>query len=568
VIPSERHSPQSGEPLREPDDANALEAVAVPTLSVVVPVFNQASSIVDNLEVIRSRVHESLGDSFEIVVVSDGSIDETEDALLAKEGAGGFRVFHYDRNLGKGYAVKLGALEAVGEWIGFVDADLDLDPGDLASYVRYAQEHDLDFAIGSKRHPGSQVHYPRSRVVASWLFQQLVRVLFRLDVTDTQVGLKVFRREVADQVLPLLLVKRYAFDIELLVVARAFGFDRIEELPIRLDYRFTGSGVRSRAVVRALVDTAAIFYRLRLLHYYQRRRAMSGPFGWTRPRTYAPLVSVLVPPDAHFRAGGYPNVEVVNLPDASFAALRVAAADAHGEVIAVLEPGGSAAANWLASTVPFLARPEITAVVSPKVAPAGGAVLARAAAAIDESRIGAGFGYFRFTPGNVRFVNDFPASSFVVRRDAFLALPASIPREDVVAALTEAAGRALYTPESVIGVPAPRLFRPHLHAVFAVGRHRGRALRRGRVSWRGAPLVFPAIFVVAVAILIGRSDRELVNVLIAVVLGYALVVCLASVAGALRFQSAAVGAVIPLGIVLTHGSYLAGLARGLTVRRP
>ena len=534
-------------------------------LSVVVPVFNQASSIVDNLEVIRERVSERLGESFEIVVVSDGSIDETEDALLARQGAGGFRVFHYDRNLGKGYAVKLGALEAVGDWIGFVDADLDLDPADLATYVEYARQHDLDFAIGSKRHPDSQVHYPRSRVVASWLFQQFVRLLFRLDVKDTQVGLKVFRREVAEQVLPLLLVKRYAFDIELLVVARAFGFDRIEELPIRLDYRFTGSGVRSRAVLRALVDTAAIFYRLRILRYYQRRRAIAGAYGWTRPRAYLPLVSVLVLPEALFRGGDYPNVEIVDVPDSSVAALRTAAATAQGEVIAVLESGGRSAANWLASTVPFLSRPELTAVVSPKVAPLEGPVLERAAAAIDESRIGAGFGYFRFTPGNVRFVDDYPAASFVVRRSALLALPSELLVDEVVSALADAPGRVLYTPESVIVVAPPTLFAPHLRTVFADGRRRGRALRHGRfVSRRAFFGVFPLLFVVAVAVFAGRSGGATPDIVLAVVLGYALVVFVASLAAALRFQSAAVGAAAGAGIVLTHVSYVAGLVRGLT----
>ena len=99
--------------------------------------------------------------------------------------------------------------------------------------------------IGSKRHPESHVHYPRSRRVGSWLYQQLVRLLFRLDVRDTQVGLKVFRREVAEEVLPLLLVKQFAFDLEFLAVARALGYGRIREQPVRLEYRFTGSGVRS-----------------------------------------------------------------------------------------------------------------------------------------------------------------------------------------------------------------------------------------------------------------------------------------------------------------------------------
>ena len=318
-------------------------------------------------------------------------------------------------------------------------------------------------------------------------------------------------------------------------------------------------------MLRALVDTAAIFYRLRILRYYQRRRAIAGAYGWTRPREYLPLVSVLVPPDALFRAGDYPNVEVIDVPDSSVAALRTAAATAQGEVIAVLEPGGRSAANWLASTVPFLLRPELTAVVSPKVAPLEGPVLERAAAAIDESRIGAGFGYFRFTPGNVRFVEDFPAASFVIRRSALLALPAELLVEEVVAALVNAAGRVLYSPESVIVVAPPSLFAPHLRTVVADGRRRGRALRHGRfVSRRAFFGVFPLLFVAAVVLLARRSGGEAQGIVLAVVLGYALVVCVASLAAALRFQSAAVGVAAGAGIVLTHISYLAGLARGLT----
>src|SRR5262249_7355408 len=150
-----------------------------------------------------------------------------------------------------------------------------------------------DFAIGSKRHPDSKVHYPRSRVVTSWMYQQLVRVLFRLDVRDTQVGLKVFRREVAREVMPLLLVKRYAFDIELLAVSRAFGFDRVREMPISLDYRFTGSGVRSAAALHAVVDTLAVFYRLRILGHYQRRLAANRAFAWDIPEGFNPSVATV-----------------------------------------------------------------------------------------------------------------------------------------------------------------------------------------------------------------------------------------------------------------------------------
>ena len=130
-------------------------------------------------------------------------------------------------------------------------------------------------------------------VVGSWLYQQLVRVLFRLDVRDTQVGMKLFRREIAEEVIPLLVVKRYAFDLELLAVSRALGFRRIRELPVTLDYQFTGSGVRSLAVLRALVDTAGIFYRLRILRYYQRKQRLLGSADLMQPARSGQRVTVI-----------------------------------------------------------------------------------------------------------------------------------------------------------------------------------------------------------------------------------------------------------------------------------
>ena len=534
-------------------------------MSVVVPVFNQATSITHNLEVIRERVGAELDAPFEVVVVSDGSIDATEEELVAGAPTGAFRVFHYDRNLGKGYAVKIGALEAEGEWIGFIDADLDLDPASLATFVRRAQSESLDFAIGSKRHPESQVHYPPVRVAASWLFQQLVRALFRLNVRDTQVGLKVFHRRIAEQVLPLLLVKRYAFDIELLAVARAFGFSRIEELPIQLEYRFTGSGVRSRAVLRALVDTAAIFYRLRILRYYQRRRAIAGAFGWSRPRAPQLLVSILAPGGATYRDITYSEVEVLDAGAGTLGEIRRAARSARGDVLAILEPGARPAANWLSATAPFFARREITAVVFPKVAPLTGSARARAAAAIDESRIGAGLGYFRYTPGNLRFVHDFPATSLLVRRDEFNALPDDVPIADVVAALWATGGFVLYTPESVIVAEAQPLFRPHLRVVFARGRSRGAAARRGRFSLSAAVRVALPFALAAAIVAAAAAEGLAVDVLGTPLAAYALAVLVASAAAGLRHQSVTVAALAAVGIVCTHVVYLAGLIRGLII---
>jgi hypothetical protein len=92
-------------------------------------------------------------------------------------------------------------------------------------------------------------------------------VLFHLHVRDTQVGLKLFRREVLAAVLPRIVVKRYAFDLELLVVAHHLGFSRVVEAPVRIGQRFS-STINRQAIASILWETAAIFYRKNVLRYY------------------------------------------------------------------------------------------------------------------------------------------------------------------------------------------------------------------------------------------------------------------------------------------------------------
>jgi glycosyltransferase involved in cell wall biosynthesis len=512
-------------------------------LSVVVPVFDQESVIAENVRLIRDRAAAGLDGKVEVIVVSDGSIDQTVERLL-ESGIPNVRVLHYDRNLGKGYAVKIGALEARGRWVGYVDADLDLDPAALPGFVEVAEREDLDFVIGSKRHPLSKVHYPRSRVVASWLFQQVVRVLFDLEVRDTQVGLKVFSHRIADDVMPLLLVKRYAFDVELLAVSRAFGFARIREMPIKLDYQFTGSGVRSVAVLHALVDTAAIFYRLRVLRYYQRRRGIGEKSAWARPERTEPDVQMIV------RSGTDHD--------------RRAAEHAGAEILAFLEPGSRPSANWLSATTPFLATPDLAAVVTPQLAPPGGNARERAAAAISESRVGAGSLHFRFTPGMIRFVSDFPARSVVVRRERYLALPPSTTPEMEVLELVAGGGRVLYVPEASVTVPAAPLFSGHLHRITSYGRSRGALVRRRRLA-AIRPSTVGAVGLLAWALLgwvLVLGGRLAFEAWAAVWGVYIVVVLVAAGFGGLRFGSLRVAALTAVGLPLTHGAYALGFVSG------
>jgi len=100
-------------------------------------------------------------------------------------------------------------------------------------------------------------------------------MLFDLNVRDTQTGIKVLRREVLEAVLPLMVEQRYAFDLELLVVARHLGFDRFAEMPVRIERHF-GSTISGRAVVKILTDTFSIWWRSRVTHQYGKGAGRRG----------------------------------------------------------------------------------------------------------------------------------------------------------------------------------------------------------------------------------------------------------------------------------------------------
>jgi glycosyltransferase involved in cell wall biosynthesis len=534
-----------------------------PLLSVVVPVYNGGDEVVANVDVIREAVAAGLApEDVELIVVSDGSIDGSAERLIESRGDKGIRVIHYDRNLGKGYAVKAGALASHGDWVGLVDADLDLDPALIPHYLEVARRERLDLAIGSKRHPDSLVQYPRSRRVASWCYQQLNRALFRLDVRDTQVGMKVFSRQVADEVVPLLLVKRFAFDLELLAVATSLGYDRIRELPVRLDYRFSGSGVRSLAVLGALWDTAAVYYRLRILRTYDRKRRLLRP-GSAQPPRELPLVSLIGDAGAA-ELLDYPRLQVVRSDKVEDAA-RAAA----GELVAVLDSAARPAGNWVTAAVPFFADRDVAAVIAPTVAPLRGPLRVRVAAAVLESRLGGGSRRSSYFPGNVRTVVDQAAESLVVRRADFLAaLADGVDEEEIVAWLSARGRRTIYTPDTTLAVAPPPLIRPHLDGIFRHARARGIAASNTRgasLSSATALSLAPAAAALAggALLLIGGAAQSAGVVLLVAYVG---AMAASGIHAAARFRSFAVGLLEPPAVMASQVAYIFGFIRGVARR--
>jgi glycosyltransferase involved in cell wall biosynthesis len=247
-------------------DPQGDEPPAVPRLSVVVPAYHVGARIVENIGRLTSAL-DATGLSWEVIVVVDGDVDTYRAALPLSSPS--VTVVGYAVNRGKGFALRYGMSLATGGLVTFIDSDMEVGPEEIGRMAQLLSLYDADVVVGSKRHPLSRVQYPVLRRFQSMCFQLLVRLLFRVRVRDTQTGLKLMRREVAVVVLDAALVKRFAFDVELLALARHFGYARIIEAPVTIDYQFS-STTNLRAVFFVLVDTLAVFYRLRIRRWYDR----------------------------------------------------------------------------------------------------------------------------------------------------------------------------------------------------------------------------------------------------------------------------------------------------------
>lgn len=244
-------------------------------LSVIIPLYNKESAIEQYLDALE-RTLRSLGEPYEVVLVNDGSTDSSFERVRRRRSSS-LRIVEYGRNEGKGFALWYGFYQSRGDRVAFLDADLDLHPRQMTPFLERLARGDADVVIGSKRMPGAKVSYPPLRRFVSLGYQLLVRLLFGLNVRDTQVGLKVFRRPVLDDVLRRVAVKRFAFDLELLVVCHRRGY-RIAELPVELTYQFSSTVPLNQAIRRMLWDTAAIFYRCWIRRYYERLHGERGTY--------------------------------------------------------------------------------------------------------------------------------------------------------------------------------------------------------------------------------------------------------------------------------------------------
>ena len=484
------------------------DTIGTGRLSVVMPVYNLSATIEGNL-VATAELFDSHSILAELVPVDDGSADGTADAIRR---AAARQYSHVvvkpvfcERNGGKGAALKAGFAASTGEYVMLLDGDLDIHPKQTPWFFEQVAKNGADIVVGSKRHRRSVVQYPWHRRVVSWVYFTLVRMFIGLPLTDTQTGMKLFRRQVLGDALARMLVKTYAFDLELLAIAHERGA-RIAEAPVVIRFGNKFGALSPTTVKTMALDSLAVFYRLRLLRYYSKVEIPP-------PLARDPMVSIVIacPGDswmlreclAAIAAQTYRNFEVIVLPDGRtvfgqttttiIPTGKVRPAEkrniginaAKGDLVAFIDDDAYPDAHWLEYAVKYFGDESIGAVGGPGVTPPGDGFLARAGGRVYDSMLVSGNYRYRYKAGGVRRdVDDYPSCNLIVRTSILKAIGGYRtdfwPGEDTLLCkdIIDSGKRIVYDPWVVVFHHRRALFGPHLRQLGRYAFHRGYFVKR------------------------------------------------------------------------------------------
>ncbi len=523
-------------------------------LSVVMPVYNLATTIAENIRE-TAALFERHGVRAELVPVDDGSTDGTGAVLRSLAGESRqsnnptilMRPVVLERNGGKGAALRAGFEASTGAYVMLLDGDLDIHPKQTPFFFEALVEKKADVVVGSKRHPQSGVQYPWHRRIVSWVYFTLVRLFVGLPITDTQTGMKLFKREVLGEALGRMLVKTYAFDLELLAIAHQRGA-RIAEAPVVIRFGQKFGCLRARTVKTMALDSLAVFYRLKVLKYYAKAE-IPPKLG------HDPRVSVVIacPGDSWMLqeclkglAGQtYRNFEVIVLPDgdlrletrdanaaeASCLASRVSCPpaplrvlptgkvrpaekrnlgirEATGEIVAFIDDDAYPDAHWLEYAVKYFGDPTIGGVGGPGVTPPNDGFLARVGGRVYDNLLVSGNYRYRYKAGGVRRnVDDYPSCNLLVRKDlldSFGGYRTDFwPGEDTLLCkdIVDRAKRIVYDPWVIVNHHRRKLFGPHLRQLGRYAFHRGYFVKRYPSNSLHLSYFIPSLFVVYLLLL-------------------------------------------------------------------
>tara|TARA_Y100000590_G_scaffold360490_1_gene416795 strand:+ start:317 stop:1039 length:723 start_codon:yes stop_codon:yes gene_type:complete len=211
------------------------------SLSIIIPLYNEEKRIFKSLIKIRKFINQNKKKKIEIIFVSDGSYDQTNKIInffiKKNKKICKFKFIRYQKNIGKGYAVKKGILKSKNSWILMCDADMSVDPNQFNKWFKNKEIiNDKTAYFGSRSHKKSQIKASIIRIFLGIFFRLLIKILFNIKLMDTQCGFKVFHKKYAFKVFKKINSSRFAFDVELVIILKKNNI-KIKELPLKWTHK-------------------------------------------------------------------------------------------------------------------------------------------------------------------------------------------------------------------------------------------------------------------------------------------------------------------------------------------
>jgi dolichyl-phosphate beta-glucosyltransferase len=239
-------------------------SAAAPRVSVIVPVYNEALRLPASLRTMEAYF-SGVAFTYEVLIVVEHSTDGTlELAAQATATQANFQVMDNQVHRGKGFAVRSGILGARGEFVFYMDADLSTPLDEITKFLSYFESHpEVHVLLGNRQHTDSHIDRRQSvlRQNMGQLFNRVIRSLAPVDVRDTQCGFKAFRQPAAREIFSRQTIDGFAFDVEVLLLARALGY-AVKDLPVRWENSPESKVHIIRDSLRMMRDTLTVRARV------------------------------------------------------------------------------------------------------------------------------------------------------------------------------------------------------------------------------------------------------------------------------------------------------------------
>lgn len=473
-------------------------------VSILVPVYNMEKNIERNINILTEKISPFIS-NFEIIISDDGSEDNSKNVIekICNENKNIIGVYSKE-NHGKGNALKRACEIANGKYIIFCDGDMEIDPSQLENFFDIMHKENADIVIGSKRHKNSVVNYSNVRKLISFVYFMFVKIFFHLPIQDTQTGLKLFKREAIINVFPRILVKAFAYDLEVLVACNSNG-KKIASAPVVVNPNRHFGFIKLSVLWKTFIDTLAIFYRLNIVKFYK---------DLFEELKSDKLVSIIIPlkkindyikeETKYLLEQTYKNFEVVILPD-SFSeeeidldifgdkrvkiietgaippALKRAKGveNSNGEILAFLDDDTYPEKDWLKNSLRAMETKNINALGGPAITSPKDNFSKQISGLIYGSALMSGKHKARYISDKVQYVNDYPSCNFIITKELYKRVGGFDgeywPGEDTILCnnIMKANEKILYTPEALVYHHRRDLLFGHFKQLKGYAWHRG-----------------------------------------------------------------------------------------------